>query len=70
MSTCLAFGPVNYPGIGAAIEAAPPGPAGCWIVTKFVMHYHVGFRHYTATYAMSETGCWSKSALAALKQQQ
>lgn len=61
------LGLVNYPGIGAAIEAAPPGPAGCWNVTKFVMHYHVGIRHYTATYSISETACWSKSQLAALR---
>jgi hypothetical protein len=62
------LGPVDYPGIGAAIEAAPPSPAGCWMVTKFVIHYHAGIRYYTAADAISLTGCSSKSQLAALRQ--
>jgi hypothetical protein len=60
----------DYPGIGAAIEIAPPGSAGCWSVTEVVIHYHVGIRHYTATHLMDLTQCWSKSRLAALRQQQ
>jgi hypothetical protein len=61
------LGPVNYPGTGAAIEAAPPGPAGCWMVTAVVIHYHVGIRHYTATHAMDIAACWSKSKLAGVQ---
>jgi hypothetical protein len=60
------LGPIDYPGIGAAIEAAPPGRAGCWTVTAIVIHYHVGIRHYTATQAVNLTACWSKSQYAAL----
>jgi hypothetical protein len=55
------LGPVTYPGIGAPIKAAPPGRAGCWMVTSIVIHYHVGIRHYTATYGTSLTACSSKS---------
>jgi hypothetical protein len=60
----------DYPGIGAAIETAPPGRAGCWTVTAVVIHYHVGIRHYTATRVDDMTMCWSKSRLAALELQQ
>jgi hypothetical protein len=63
------LGPVDYPGIGAAIETAPPGPAACWIITKFVIHYHVGIRHYTATHDISQTGCSGKSQDVAQQQQ-
>lgn len=60
----------DYPGIGAAIETAPPGPAGCWTVIAVVIHYHVGIRHYAAAQVLNMTECWSKSQLAALRQQQ
>jgi len=60
----------DYPGIGAAIETAPPRSAGCWTVTAVIIHYHVGIRHYTATHVIDLTECWSKSQLAALRQQQ
>jgi len=63
------LGPVTYPGIGAAIKAAPPGPAGCWMVTSIVIHYHVGIRHYTATHDIRLTGCSSKSQLEAVQEQ-
>lgn len=66
----LHLGPIDYPGIGAAIESAPPGRAGCWTVTAVVIHYHVGIRHYTATHANDLTVCWSKPQLAALRSQQ
>src|SRR5262249_52641096 len=61
------LGPVDYPGIGIAIEAAAPGPAGCWTVSAVVIHYHVGIRHYTATHIGNITVCWSKTRLAALQ---
>jgi hypothetical protein len=57
------LGRVAYRGISAAIEAAPPGPAGCWMARFIVIHYHVGIRHYTATHAVSLTACSSKSQL-------
>ena len=57
-------------GIGAAIETAPPGSAGCWTVTAVVIHYHVWIRHYAATQVIDMTECWSKSQLAAVRQQQ
>ncbi|MGO8958290.1 MAG: hypothetical protein ACLQFR_13100 [Streptosporangiaceae bacterium] len=62
-------GSITYPGIGAAIEAAPPGPAGCWTVTTLVIHYHVGIRHYTAAHIVNVTECSSQSQLAALRRQ-
>jgi hypothetical protein len=55
----------GYPGVGAAIETAPPGPAGCWQVTAVVIHYHVGIRHYTASDEVGVIGCSSPSLLKA-----
>jgi hypothetical protein len=62
----LHMGPIDYPGIGAAIEAAPPGQAGCWTAAAIVIHYHVGIRHYAASQAVDLTACWRKSLYAAL----
>jgi hypothetical protein len=36
-------------GFPAAAEIAAPRPGSCWVMTKVVVHYHVGIRHYTAT---------------------
>lgn len=36
-------------GFPAAAEIAAPGPGTCWVMTKVVVHYHVGIRHYSAT---------------------
>jgi hypothetical protein len=33
----------------AAAEVATPEPGTCWVMTKIVVHYHVGIRHYSAT---------------------
>lgn len=46
-----AFGPTPPVGSGfpAAAEAAAPRPGTCWVVTKVVVHYHVGIRHYSAS---------------------
>jgi hypothetical protein len=38
------------------------------MASKFVIQYHVGIRHYTATDAISLTGFSSKSQLAELGQ--
>jgi len=61
------LGRIDYPGIGVAIETAPPGKAGCWLVTSVVIHYHVGIRHYTATHGMNLTECSSPSQLNAVQ---
>jgi hypothetical protein len=34
-------------GFPAAAEAAAPQPGTCWVLTKVIVHYHVGIRHYT-----------------------
>lgn len=46
-----AVGPTHpvSPGFPAVAELAAPRPGTCWVVTKVVVHYHVGIRHYTAT---------------------
>jgi hypothetical protein len=46
-----AVGPTHpvSPGFPAAAEIAPPRPGTCWVMTKVVVHYHVGIRHYSAT---------------------
>jgi hypothetical protein len=37
------------PGFPAAAEVAAPLPGSCWVITKVVVRYHIGIRHYTAT---------------------
>jgi hypothetical protein len=51
----------------AAAEAAAPPPGGCWVMTKVVVHYHVGIRHYAATdsYPISVCRSHAKDANAA-----
>ncbi len=46
-----AVGPTHAvsPGFPAVAELAAPRPGTCWVVTKVVVHYHVGIRHYSAT---------------------
>ena len=46
-----AFGPTHPVSFGfaAAAEVAAPRPGTCWVMTKVVVHYHVGIRHYSAT---------------------
>jgi|HubBroStandDraft_6_1064221.scaffolds.fasta_scaffold116693_2 hypothetical protein len=36
-------------GFPAAAVVAAPRPRTCWVITKIVVHYHVGLRHYAAT---------------------
>jgi hypothetical protein len=36
-------------GLLGAAEIASPRPGSCWAMTKIVVRYHVGIRHYTAT---------------------
>ena len=36
-------------GFPAAAEVAAPRPGACWVMTKIVVHYHVGIRHYSAS---------------------
>ena len=63
------LGRTDYPGIGVAVETAPPGKAGCWRVTSVVIRYHVGIRHYTATQHIDIVGCSSPSQLKAVQAQ-
>jgi hypothetical protein len=37
-------------GPGLVIELAGPAKAQCAVLTKIVLHYHVGIRHYAASY--------------------
>jgi hypothetical protein len=54
-----AVGPTNpvSPGFPAAAEIAAPRPGTCWVMTKVVVHYHVGIRHYSATGASQLAVC-------------
>lgn len=36
-------------GLPAAAEVTGPAPRTCWVMTKVVVHYHVGIRHYSAS---------------------
>jgi hypothetical protein len=46
-----AFGPTHpvFFGYPAAAEVTAPPAGTCWVLTKIVVHYHVGIRHYSAT---------------------
>ena len=55
-----AVGPTTQPnswGFPAAAEAAAPPPGTCWVITKVVVHYHVGIRHYAATDGLQLAVC-------------
>ncbi|HTA10996.1 MAG TPA: hypothetical protein VK836_20930 [Streptosporangiaceae bacterium] len=46
------IGPYTAPdsrGVQAVAIAAAPRPGTCWVISKIVIHYHVGLRHYAAT---------------------
>ena len=51
-------------GFLAAAEVAAPRPGSCWAMTKIVIRYHVGIRHYAATdpYALAACGTGTPSA--------
>ena len=47
-----AIGPTRHPRyfeFPAAAEVAAPDPGTCWVMTKIVVHYHVGIRHYSTS---------------------
>jgi hypothetical protein len=45
------------PSVEAVAEFAAPRLGTCWTVTKIVVHYHVGIRHFTATGAVGDAVC-------------
>jgi hypothetical protein len=65
-----AVGPTHPVSLGfpAAAEIAAPRPGTCWVMTKVVVHYHVGIRHYSATGASGLAVCADSAQLnAAMK---
>lgn len=46
-----AFGPTHSDSFGspAAAEVTAPRLGACWVMTRIVVHYHVGIRHYSAS---------------------
>jgi hypothetical protein len=50
--------------VPAAAEAAAPRPGTCWVMTKIVIRYQAGIRHYAATepYALAVCGRGTASA--------
>jgi hypothetical protein len=46
-----AVGPTqsNFYRFPAAAKVTAPHPRACWVMTKIVVHYHVGIRHYSAS---------------------
>jgi hypothetical protein len=65
-----AVGPTRpvSPGFPAVAEIAAPRPGTCWVMTKVVVHYHVGIRHYSATGASGLAVCADSAQLnAAMK---
>jgi hypothetical protein len=50
--------PADNPGVDMVIKVGPPGgPSGCWTAIEFVVHYHVGIRHYTVTSTGNFAAC-------------
>jgi hypothetical protein len=39
----------NSGGFTATAAVGAPHPRTCWVITKIVVHYHVGIRYYSAT---------------------
>jgi hypothetical protein len=44
-------------GVTAAAELAAPQPGTCWAVTKVVVHYHVGSKHFSGIYQFQLAAC-------------
>jgi hypothetical protein len=42
---------------GIVIEVGPPGRSGCWSVSRVIVSYRVGGRHYTQAAAESLSAC-------------
>jgi hypothetical protein len=57
----------NPGGFPAAAEVAAPHPGTCWVVTKIVVHYHVGIRYYSATDPYRIAVCSNASLVNAAK---
>jgi hypothetical protein len=47
-------------GTDLALVVGPPGKSGCWAVSRVIIRYHVGRRHYTVTGAESLFACTSQ----------
>lgn len=59
------IGPHTAPdsrGFQAAAIATAPRPGTCWVITKIVIQYHVGIRHYAATDVFTIAVCGSGAA--------
>jgi hypothetical protein len=57
--------PHSYYGLPVAAEVAAPHPGTCWVVTKVVVHYHVGIRQYSATSPYELAVCTHEAAVGA-----
>ena len=47
----------GYHGPVAAAEFTAPARGTCWAITKVVVHYHVGGKHYSGTYPFHLAAC-------------
>jgi predicted transcriptional regulator of viral defense system len=57
--------PNSYYGLPAAAKVAAPHPGTCWVVTKIVVRYHIGVRHYSATSPYELAVCTHEAAVKA-----
>jgi hypothetical protein len=48
----------------AGLEMGAPKLGGCWVMSDVVVHYHVGFRHYSAAEPDGMVVCAGKNAAA------
>ena len=53
-----AFLPTHRPAaITAALQLSAPAGGTCWAITKVVVHYHVGGRHFSGAYKFALAAC-------------
>jgi hypothetical protein len=54
-------------GYAAAARVSAPAPGTCVVMTKIVVRYHVGIRHYTATDPNGLALCWHHAPSSAVQ---
>jgi hypothetical protein len=63
----IGFTSVTSFGYAAAAQVSAPARGTCVVMTKIVVHYHVGIRHYTATDPNGLALCWHYASSSALQ---
>jgi hypothetical protein len=59
-----AIGNTDSRPLWAAFELKPPRPGACWLMTRIVVRYHIGIRHYVSSDPYIEAACGRSRARA------